>query len=102
MVVEWLKVKVEAEHRLTYIEVDEAIWTPALAACDGFLDKEVWLDAQYPDQVIMIIHWQTKEQWHSIDPGYLNQVEQKFQQTFAQPNEIIETRDYTLVTNPPL
>jgi uncharacterized protein (TIGR03792 family) len=94
MVVEWLKIKVEAEHRLTFIEVDAAIWTPALAACDGFLRKEVWLDAQYPDQVILITHWQTKEQWYSISRDYLAAVESEFKQKFPYSNKIIESLDY--------
>lgn len=96
MVVEWLKIKVEAEHRLLFIEVDAAIWTPALAACDGFLHKEVWLDAQYPDQVIFIIHWQTKEQWHAIPADYLTAVELEFQQKFPYPSKILESLDYQL------
>ena len=42
MVIEWLKVTVEKDEIDRYIQLDQAIWTPVLAACDGFHKKEVW------------------------------------------------------------
>jgi len=94
MVIEWMKIKVAAELRESFIQEDAAIWTPALARCDGFLSKEVWLDRQFPDQVIIIIHWQTREQWHKIPEDYLAVTTREFKQRFPYPNEIIEAREY--------
>jgi uncharacterized protein (TIGR03792 family) len=98
MVIEWLKIKVAAELRQDFIAKDAAIWTPVLARCSGFLGKEVWIDRQFPDQVIFVIRWQTKEQWQAIPPDYLATTELLFNQQFPYPNTIIEAQEFQVQT----
>ena len=97
MVIEWLKIKVDPELREEFIQKDAIVWTLALAKCDGFLGKEVWIDRQSPDQVIFIIRWQTREQWHGISEDYLAATSEEFNQQFPYPNEIIEALEYEVV-----
>jgi len=94
MVIEWLKIKVAPELREEFIQKDAIVWTPALAKWDGFLGKEVWLDRTFPDQLIFIIHWQTKEQWQAIPKDYLDATTIEFNQQFPYPSEIIEAQEY--------
>jgi uncharacterized protein (TIGR03792 family) len=94
MVIEWLKIQVAPELREEFIQKDAIVWTPALAKWAGFLGKEVWLDRQFPDQVNLVIHWQTKEQWQAIPEDYLATITREFDQHFPYPNEIIEAQEY--------
>jgi heme-degrading monooxygenase HmoA len=43
-----------------------AIWTPALAAHDGFLLEEVWPSIDHPDEVVILVRWSRWQQWKSF------------------------------------
>jgi uncharacterized protein (TIGR03792 family) len=61
MVIEWLKFRVQPEIWEKFVEQDQAIWTKALATQSGFLDKEVWINPDIADEIILVIRWQTRE-----------------------------------------
>lgn len=90
MVIEWLKVRVDEQWRERYVQIDEEIWTAALARYPGFLGKEIWLSPSHPDEVIMIIQWATREQWKAIPAADLKLIEQQFDRALG-------TRDYKIV-----
>lgn len=62
MVIERLKVKVSPELRERYIQKDAEIWTAALSSYPGFLGKEVWIDPEL-SEVVLVICWANREQW---------------------------------------
>jgi uncharacterized protein (TIGR03792 family) len=97
MVIEWLKVQVAEELREAFIQKDEEIWTAALAKYSGFLGKEVWISPKKPEEVILVIHWETREAWNAIPPDYLKATETQFNQAFdGNTYEIIEVDAYSV------
>ncbi|MGB7443931.1 MAG: TIGR03792 family protein [Coleofasciculaceae cyanobacterium] len=93
MVIELLKIRVPAEHREKYIQVDAQIWTSMLASYPGFMGKEIWLDPANSTEVILIIRWASRQQWKSIPRERLVETEQLFLQEFGV-TEILEEAEY--------
>ncbi|MGF1570105.1 MAG: TIGR03792 family protein [Nodosilinea sp.] len=94
MVIEWLTFAVEPEHRETFIRLDHDIWTAALSRYPGFITKEVWISPDLLDQVVVVIRWQTREQWKSIPQSDLDAIEERFQGATAFSHRMIDSREY--------
>ena len=86
MVIEWLKFDVDPKVREKFIQQDEKIWTASLSTYPGFLGKEVWIEPNAPDKVVLTIRWQTREQWKSIPIEDLVKIEQKFAAVMKEMN----------------
>ncbi|MBP0021272.1 MAG: TIGR03792 family protein [Cyanobacteria bacterium SBLK] len=93
MIIEWLKFKVAAEERERFIQIDEDIWTEALAKYPGFLGKEVWLSPN-PEEVALIVRWRTKADWSAIPVDVLQKTERRFAIAFGQPYDLFEEGEY--------
>jgi uncharacterized protein (TIGR03792 family) len=96
MVIEWLQVRVAPELREKYIHKDEEIWTAFLATCPGFLGKEVWLNPNEPTEVILVIRWATREQWKSVPPERLEEIERQFVQAMGETFPIVQSAEYQI------
>lgn len=96
MVIEWLKVTVPTELREKYIHKDEEIWTSMLASCPGFLGKEVWINPETSTEVILVVRWATREQWHTVSPELLQTTEQRFTEAMGVSSPIVESAEYQL------
>lgn len=94
MVIEWLKVRVSPELREKFIQKDAEIWTSMLDSCPGFLGKEVWINPETPTEVVLIIRWESREQWEAVPQERLAQTEQQFDQEFGDQHQIIEAAEY--------
>ncbi|ABA19959.1 conserved hypothetical protein [Trichormus variabilis ATCC 29413] len=94
VVIEFLRFKVEASLRESYIHKDAEIWTTALAKYPGFLGKEVWTNPLESTEVIFIIYWETKEHWKTIPAADLEAIEQRFKQAVGDIYELVEFREY--------
>ncbi|MBD2344405.1 TIGR03792 family protein [Anabaena subtropica] len=94
MVIEFLKFRVDPSWRETFIQKDAEIWTTALAKYPGFLGKEVWINPNDPTELVLIIHWKTKEQWKAIPVVDLQAIEQKFSQAVSNSYELVESGEY--------
>jgi uncharacterized protein (TIGR03792 family) len=94
MVIEWLKIRVSPELREKFIEKDAEIWTAMLSGYPGFLSKEVWINPETPAEVVIIIRWETLEQWKAIPAKSLAKTEKLFTSLFGEPQEIIESAQY--------
>lgn len=95
MVIEWLKIKVSPELREKYIQKDEEIWTATLAKYRGFLGKEVWIDPNKLDEVVLVIHWADREAWKAVPATDLDATEQRFNQEMGDgTHKIIEAGEY--------
>jgi uncharacterized protein (TIGR03792 family) len=66
MVVELLRFKMHPDKVATFVEKNAELWTRALSAHRGFVDKEIWVDRQRPGEVLIAIHWETMEDWKSF------------------------------------
>ena len=70
-VIEMLRATCVPGRRAEWLARDAAIWTPALAAHDGYISKEVWPSIDNPDEVVIIVRWESLAQWKSF-PDELN------------------------------
>ena len=84
MVIEWLKIQVRPPMREKFIEFDRQIWTQMLENYAGFLGKEVWIEADADDLVILVIRWQTFEAWQSIPEAVLEQTDRAFKRKMGR------------------
>ncbi|ARV57894.1 cyanobacterial protein, TIGR03792 family [Nostocales cyanobacterium HT-58-2] len=94
MIIELLKVKVPPEQREKYIQKDAEIWTTALAKYPGFLGKEVWINPNDTTEIVLVIHWATRENWKSIPQAELNAIERKFSEALGKSYPIVESSEY--------
>ena len=53
-VIELLRAKCVPGRRAEWLQRDAEIWTPALAAHDGYISKEVWPSIDNPDEFVLI------------------------------------------------
>jgi len=91
VVIEWLKFKVVAELREQFVQQDNEIWTAALATYPGFLGKEVWISPDDLTQIVTVVRWESAEQWHSIPPEELAQVDARFSAAMGDTYELTES-----------
>ncbi|MDZ8051035.1 MAG: TIGR03792 family protein [Aulosira sp. ZfuVER01] len=94
MVIELLKFKIASEMGEIYIQKDAEIWTTALAKYPGFLGKEVWINPHDPTEIIFVIRWATREQWHAIPQAELEAVEQQFAAALGDTYKLVESAEY--------
>lgn len=95
MVIEWLKFKVSPQSRDRFIQLDHQIWTTTLAKFPGFLGKEVWISPDAPEEIILIMRWENREQWKTVPQNILDETEENFaQQMKGHCYEMIESKEY--------
>lgn len=94
MEIEWLKIKVDPDLREKFVQKDAEIWTAGLSQYSGFLNKEVWISPTNLTEVILVIHWQSFEQWQAIPQEVLHQLEDRFDQVMGNTYKIIEASRY--------
>lgn len=94
MVIEWLTFAVDPDSRETFIRLDNEIWTAALSQYPGFISKEVWISPDLLDQVVLVIRWQTREQWKAISPADLEAIERQFDEAADFSHRMIDSREY--------
>ena len=95
MIIEWLKFRVSPNLREEFLEIDQQIWTNKLKTYPGFLGKEVWLNPERLDEVVILIRWQTREEWKNIAQEEVDTVEKQFTQKMQGKNyQMIESLEY--------
>ena len=94
MVIEWLKFRVTPELREEFIEQEDLIWTKLLEKYPGFLGKEIWLNPEVPEEVIVVIHWQTITQWKAIPQDVINETDERFQKVLGDNYKLVESSGY--------
>ena len=83
MVIEWLSYRVPEADQAAFMAADAAVWTAALAGCAGFRGKETWRRADAPDQIDLIIRWETREAWKAVPGPLLAETETRFRAMFT-------------------
>ncbi len=97
MIIEWLQFKIEETLKEEFIQKDREIWTSFLALQMGFLKKEVWLDSNRGNQVIIVVYWESREQWKSISQVLLQKTESKFREALGMENySLLDSKEYEL------
>ena len=78
-VIELLRVKCVPGRRAEWLVRDAEVWTPALAAHDGYISKEVWPSIDYPDEVVIIVRWASLAQWKTFPADLSVELDAKMQ-----------------------
>lgn len=95
MVIEWLEFQVKPEAREKFIQKDQEIWTKFLAKQAGFLGKELWINPAIEEQLIIVVHWQTKEQWKAISQNLLDETESEFFLAMGKDNyQLLKVKEF--------
>ena len=68
MVIEELTFTMDPTIVAAYLARDAEVWTAFLAEQPGFVGKEVWLPADRPGTVVLVIRWETRDHWKAITP----------------------------------
>ena len=92
MVIEWLKFKVPPELWEAFIQRDEEVWTAGLQKFPGFLGKEVWIEPEQ-NEIVLVILWQTQEDWDAFPTEEVEKLDQAMGE-LQMP--IIESRRYLI------
>jgi uncharacterized protein (TIGR03792 family) len=75
MVIEELQFAVTEDDREKFLEVEGRVWTGFLQTCVGFLHKETWIPEDDPQRVVVMIWWNTMEEWKSITAAQCDEVD---------------------------
>lgn len=95
MIIEWLKFEVALESKQKFIEFDEKIWTQFLGSYPGYLGKEVWLNPFVDKEIIVLVRWNSREQWKVIPEAIVQETEAKFAAAVGKNNyRILESGEY--------
>lgn len=81
--VEWLKFQVPAQQQARFIQQDAAIWTPVLSSYPGLESKEIWTNPNSPNELVIIMHWASFDQWQAIPKEVLDRTTQRFHQAMG-------------------
>lgn len=100
MVIEWQRLQVRSDVLDRFLEHDAEIWTEALAREPGFVGKEIWVDEE-EQEVILVIRWRSEEEWTGIPEDRLAEVEQRFRGALPEGYDILETRKYRALPTAP-
>lgn len=96
MLNEWLRFRVKPELRERFIQLDQEIWDEAIASSPGYLGKEIWL-GESPDQVVVIVHWQSEALWKAVPADLVDATEARFAAAMGAENyELLEVQGYQI------
>ena len=83
-VIELLRVTCKPGKRAEWLVRDAEVWTPALAAHDGYISKEVWPSIDHPDEVVIIVRWESLAQWKTFPDDLSLELDAKMQDVQAE------------------
>lgn len=86
MIVEELTLQVAAPDIEGFLEVDARVWTAFLAAQPGFVRKEVWVPADRPNTVVILVWWASREHWKAISDETVASVDRAMGEWFREPS----------------
>ncbi|MGD1911483.1 MAG: TIGR03792 family protein [Rivularia sp. (in: cyanobacteria)] len=90
MVIELLKFRIAPENREKYIQKG----TTALAKYPGFLGKELWINEDYPTELVIINRWKTNVQQKSIPSEEISAINERFDKELGFSYETVESSAY--------
>jgi uncharacterized protein (TIGR03792 family) len=97
MVIEWLRYQVPQELHETFLKADAAIWTTTLLQQAGFIGKQIWFNPEIPNELNLVIQWQTKEDWKAIPEVRLLETHEAFVREVGQIFTLLEVLEYEIM-----
>jgi len=78
MVIEELRLKVPADTKAAWLNAEKEIWEPWLSSQDGFLGRQLFLNKE-KEEALILVNWKSKKLWKSIPMSEVNVVQEKFE-----------------------
>lgn len=75
MVIEELHFIVAVTDQSEFLRVEHEVWTGFLQTCEGFVAKETWIPEDEPERVVVMIWWNSMEQWKKITAEQCGEVD---------------------------
>ena len=86
MVIEVLTFSITPEDRPRWLAREAEVWSRFLEGQDGFVRKEVWCSDEDVTDVKVIIWWESMEQWKSIGPDRVAEVDEAMGDLLVEPS----------------
>jgi uncharacterized protein (TIGR03792 family) len=85
VIVEELTLHVDDGDIEAFLDADARVWTAFLAEQPGFLRKEVWVPADRPNTVVIMVWWSNRELWKAITDEQVAAVDRDMGEWFRAP-----------------
>jgi uncharacterized protein (TIGR03792 family) len=97
MVIEQLRFSVPVSDHARFIAEDARIWTKSLAAQPGFIGKAIWSDHATPETLLLVISWNSREEWHAVPRTVLDDTDRRFNQAMGVTYPVLACIDYDVL-----
>lgn len=76
MVIEMLTFDIPSDEQPEWLALEEQVWSRFLEQQPGFVGKEIWIEDVRPDQILVVIWWESMDLWKRITPEQVAEVDQ--------------------------
>ena len=83
VIVECLRIKVPAQTRKAWLEVERISWEPWLAKQEGFLSRDMFWDPKL-EEATVLIRWSSRNAWKCISVEEVEAVQVRFENMARQ------------------
>jgi uncharacterized protein (TIGR03792 family) len=97
MTIERLRYHVPETSRDVFLKADDAIWTAVLSQQAGFVSKQTWLSPDAPDELDLVIQWQSREHWKTIPEALLLETNAAFVKKVGAMFTLLEVLEYEVL-----
>jgi uncharacterized protein (TIGR03792 family) len=97
MVIEQLRFSVPVSDQARFQVIDAQIWTEVLAAQPGFIGKHIWRDHASPETLLLVITWNSREEWHAVPRHLLDDTDRRFNQAMGVVYPVMACIDYDVL-----
>ena len=80
MVIEELHFIVAAADQADFLRIEHEVWTGFLQTCDGFVAKETWIPTDDPERIVVMIWWNSMDEWKSITEAMCDAVDSRMEE----------------------
>jgi uncharacterized protein (TIGR03792 family) len=88
---------VAREQHEVFLKADDDIWTAMLSKEAGFIKKQIWLNVEVPNELNLLIFWETKAHWKAIPQARLLEADRAFVQKVGQSFSLSEVLEYEIL-----
>ena len=78
-VIEELRLKVPTKFKEVWLKAEKNVWEPWLTIQDGFLGRQIFLDKE-KEEALILVKWENKKLWKSISMKEVNEIQKQFEE----------------------
>ncbi|ANV90353.1 TIGR03792 family protein [Picosynechococcus sp. PCC 8807] len=93
-VIEWLTFAVPQADQAKFIAKELEIWNPIDRRSPAFVRKEIWQDADHPDQLTVVVSWSSQALRKVVSPEEVEAAEKAFDKAMGKSYPILEKKEF--------